>query len=73
MTLLEVRGNGPGLSGVEGLNLSRMKLVVKFAYAGESISDRIKWVKLEGSMLKVNEGEVLPSGGGRLRRGDRRE
>jgi hypothetical protein len=37
--------------------MSRRKLVVKLAYAGESISDRIKDVKLDGSVLSVNEAE----------------
>ena len=61
--------------GVEGLNISRRKDVVKFAYAGESISDRINEVKLDGSLLSVNEAELESSGelGVRPRRGSRSE
>lgn len=60
---------------MEGLNISRRKYVVKFAYAGESISDRIKDVKLDGSILSVNEAEPVSSGelGVRPRRGSRSE
>lgn len=38
-----------GSSGVYGLKLSLKKLVVRLEYAGESISDNISDVKLDGS------------------------
>ena len=65
----------PGLSGVEGLKISRKKLVVKLAYAGESISDKIIDVKLDGSWLSVNEADLEPSAelGARPSSGSRRE